>query len=206
MGIGVGSGEDRAVEAAKHAISSPLLETTIEGARRILINIKGGQDLTLQEVHEAAQTISEAAGTNPEDVYFGAVVSESVGDELRVTVIATGFEREQPSTPPIVARTAREAAAYELGGGRQAQRPGSHVASGAQPPRTPIRPGESPIAPVSVQEGSNVRATGPGASASGVGAVPPPRVVPIDPRPMPPTPPQREDELEVPTFLRKRKQ
>jgi cell division protein FtsZ len=91
MGIGVASGENRGIEAAKSAISSPLLEASIEGATGILLNISGGPDMGLFEVNEAAQVISDAADTDA-NVIFGAVIDESLGDQLRVTVIATGFD------------------------------------------------------------------------------------------------------------------
>lgn len=91
MGIGSARGENRAVEAARIAISSPLLETSIEGARGVLLNITGGPDLGLFEVNEAAEIISQAA--DPEaNIIFGAVIDENLEDEVRVTVIATGFD------------------------------------------------------------------------------------------------------------------
>lgn len=92
MGIGHGSGEKRAADAAKAAISSPLLETSIEGAKGVLLNISGGNNLGLYEVNEAAEIISAAA--DPEaNIIFGAVVDEKLGEEIRVTVIATGFDQ-----------------------------------------------------------------------------------------------------------------
>ncbi len=91
MGIGVAGGENRAVEAAKAAISSPLLEASVEGAMGILLNITGGADLGLFEVNEAAEIISSAADADC-NIIFGAVVDPSLGDEVRVTVIATGFD------------------------------------------------------------------------------------------------------------------
>ncbi|HHW02983.1 MAG TPA: cell division protein FtsZ [Thermoanaerobacterales bacterium] len=92
MGIGKGTGENRAVEAAKQAISSPLLETSIEGAKGVLMNITGGSNLGLLEVNEAAELISSAA--DPEaNIIFGAVIDEKMQDEIRITVIATGFEQ-----------------------------------------------------------------------------------------------------------------
>jgi len=91
MGIGKGSGENRAVEAAKQAISSPLLETTITGAKGVLLNITGGDNLGLFEVNEAAELVAEAADPDA-NIIFGAVVDENLKDELRITVIATGFE------------------------------------------------------------------------------------------------------------------
>ncbi len=91
MGIGVASGENRATEAASMAISSPLLETSIEGARGVLLNITGGSSLGLFEVNEAAEIIAQAA--DPEaNIIFGAVIDERMEEEVRVTVIATGFE------------------------------------------------------------------------------------------------------------------
>jgi cell division protein FtsZ len=92
MGIGVASGENRGVEAAKSAISSPLLESSIEGATGILLNISGGPDMGLFEVIEAAEIIANAADAEA-NVIFGAVIDESLGDQMRVTVIATGFDR-----------------------------------------------------------------------------------------------------------------
>jgi cell division protein FtsZ len=91
MGIGVAGGENRAVEAAKAAISSPLLEASVEGAMGILLNITGGSDLGLFEVNEAAEIISSAADADC-NIIFGAVVDPALGDEVRVTVIATGFD------------------------------------------------------------------------------------------------------------------
>ena len=90
MGIGTASGENRATEAARGAVSSPLLETSIEGATGILLNITGGPDIGLFEVNEAAEVVTGAADQNA-NVIFGAVIDDSMGDDVRVTVIATGF-------------------------------------------------------------------------------------------------------------------
>ncbi len=90
MGIGIGEGENRAVDAAKMAINSPLLETSIEGAKGILLNITGSSDLSLFEINEAAEIISEAA--DPEaNIIFGSVIDENLGDRVQITVVATGF-------------------------------------------------------------------------------------------------------------------
>lgn len=91
MGIGVASGDNRTVEAARAAISSPLLETSIDGARGVLLNITGGSDLGLFEVNEAADIVAEAADPDA-NIIFGAVIDDSLQDEVRVTVIATGFD------------------------------------------------------------------------------------------------------------------
>jgi cell division protein FtsZ len=92
MGIGYASGDGRAVQAARKAITSPLLEATIEGARGILLNIAGGPDLGLFEVNEAASIIQEIAHPDV-NLIFGNVIDEAMGDEVRITVIATGFDR-----------------------------------------------------------------------------------------------------------------
>jgi cell division protein FtsZ len=96
MGIGAASGENRAAEAAKNAISSPLLEQSVEGASGILLNITGGADLGLYEVNEAAEIIQIAAASDA-NIIFGAVIDEDFEDELSVVVIATGFDKRGPS-------------------------------------------------------------------------------------------------------------
>jgi cell division protein FtsZ len=95
MGIGFGSGDTRAADAAKNAISSPLLETTIDGARGILLNITGGPDLTLVEVNEAANLVREAANAHDDNLIFGTVIDERLQGEVKVTVVATGFTSER---------------------------------------------------------------------------------------------------------------
>jgi cell division protein FtsZ len=98
MGIGVAKGEDRAIEAAKKAISSPLLETSIDGAQGVLMNITGSSNLSLFEVQEAADIV--ASTTDQElNMIFGSIINESLTDEIMITVIATGFDdKESPST------------------------------------------------------------------------------------------------------------
>jgi cell division protein FtsZ len=91
MGIGVGSGENRAQTAARAAVSSPLLETSVEGARGILFNIIGGNDLTMAEVSQAAEVITQAADTDA-NIIFGATIDEKLVDQIRITVIAAGFD------------------------------------------------------------------------------------------------------------------
>ncbi|WP_374968795.1 cell division protein FtsZ [Terrabacter sp. BE26] len=96
MGIGSARGEDRAVQAAELAISSPLLEASIDGAHGVLLSIQGGSDLGLFEINEAARLVQEAA--HPEaNIIFGAVIDDALGDEVRVTVIAAGFDGGGPS-------------------------------------------------------------------------------------------------------------
>jgi cell division protein FtsZ len=112
MGIGSASGENRAAEAARSAVSSPLLEASIEGATGILLNVTGPADIGLFEVNEAAEVVTSAADQNA-NVIFGAVIDDAQGDEVRVTVIATGFgargrrrrRREDTLEPPIPSTT-----------------------------------------------------------------------------------------------------
>ena len=110
MGIGSARGEDRAVEAAEKAISSPLLEAGIDGAHGVLLSVSGGSDLGLFEIQEAAQRVSDAAHPDA-NIIFGAVIDDTLGDEVRVTVIAAGFDGgELPArrTPPTSSRRAEE--------------------------------------------------------------------------------------------------
>ena len=106
MGIGIASGEARMVEAAEKAIASPLLETNIDGARAVLINITGSSDMSILDINEAANKVMQAA--DPEaNIIFGAGVDENLGDEVRITVIATGFEKDAfPTKAPV--RKARQ--------------------------------------------------------------------------------------------------
>jgi cell division protein FtsZ len=106
MGIGQGSGEDRAEEAAKNAISSPLLESSIEGARGVLLSVSGPSDLTLHEVNKAADTITRVAHPDA-NIIFGAVVDDGLGEEVRVTVIAAGFDKLLASQPTFESRISR---------------------------------------------------------------------------------------------------
>lgn len=114
MGIGEASGDGRAAQAAQQAISSSLLETGIEGATSVLLNVTGGPDMTLAEVHEASRIVQEAAqGEEGADLTLGAVVDEKMEGSLRVTVLATGFEggKKPAARPAAPARGRSEAAA-----------------------------------------------------------------------------------------------
>jgi cell division protein FtsZ len=127
LGIGMGTGEHRTMEAAQHALDSPLLETSIEGAQSILLSITGGRDISLWEVNEAAKAVAEAA--HPEaNIIFGAMVDEKVEDQVWVTVVATGYgNRATPRrerTPDVAAadheprvRRTREKVGAAAGGG-----------------------------------------------------------------------------------------
>ena len=120
MGIGIGAGADRATEAAKSAISSPLLESSIDGAKGVLLSIAGPTDLSLHEVNAAADAITRVAHPDA-NIIFGAVVDDMLGEEVRVTVVAAGFDKvgavgRQPVREPALA-PARGARAH---GGRRA--------------------------------------------------------------------------------------
>ncbi|MET9799825.1 cell division protein FtsZ [Streptomyces sp. NPDC006368] len=184
MGIGSARGDDRAVAAAEMAISSPLLEASIDGARGVLLSISGGSDLGLFEINEAAQLVSEAA--HPEaNIIFGAVIDDALGDEVRVTVIAAGFDggqpparrdnilsasssakREEPAPPPRATEPSRSVGGLGT------------VPVREEPPAPPVEPApvasESPLSPVSPT------------------AVPPAR----------PYPDTSAEELDVPDFLK----
>jgi cell division protein FtsZ len=112
MGIGSARGDDRAVAAAETAISSPLLEASVDGARGVLLSVSGGSDLGLFEINEAARLVAEAA--HPEaNIIFGAVIDDALGDEVRVTVIAAGFEGGSMGPMRTPVRRADEAGGEE---------------------------------------------------------------------------------------------
>ena len=133
MGIGSARGDNRAVEAAEHAISSPLLEQSMDGARGVLLSIAGGSDLGLFEINEAAQLVTDAAHPDA-NIIFGAVIDDALGDEVRVTVIAAGFDSGTPSYKP--AETGQE-------GQRPRVRP-SRLS--ARAPGRPAQPAPTPAA------------------------------------------------------------
>jgi len=113
MGIGNARGDDRAIAAAETAISSPLLEASIDGARGVLLSVSGGSDLGLFEINEAARMVAESA--HPEaNIIFGAVIDDALGDEVRVTVIAAGFDGGQPGKPRVTSRKTDDLVAPEL--------------------------------------------------------------------------------------------
>jgi cell division protein FtsZ len=110
LGIGMGAGERRAIDAAEQAVASPLLETSMEGARSILLSITGGNDISLWEVNEAAKAVAEAAHPDA-NIIFGAMVDEKLDDQIWVTVVATGFGDSRPrrrDEEPFAARPRAE--------------------------------------------------------------------------------------------------
>jgi cell division protein FtsZ len=126
MGIGRGTGENRAQQAARKAMSSPMLETSMEGSRGVLLSIAGPANLTLHEVNAAAITISEHCDPDA-NVIFGAIIDDSLGDEMRVTVIAAGFEAERGRPLPRVTSTPASRTAPQA-----VPSPGSERSAGAE--------------------------------------------------------------------------
>ena len=110
MGIGIGSGEERVVEAARKAIYSPLLETNIDGAEDVIVNVTGGLDLTLTEAEEASEIVNQAAGQGV-NIWLGTSIDESMKDEIRVTVVATGVRQER--VEKVVGSPVKQAARRE---------------------------------------------------------------------------------------------
>ena len=118
MGIGAARGDGRALKAAEIAINSPLLEASMEGAQGVLMSIAGGSDLGLFEINEAASLVQDSA--HPEaNIIFGTVIDDSLGDEVRVTVIAAGFEATRPSRKPVVNPAAADQPGHRVGAGRR---------------------------------------------------------------------------------------
>ncbi|MFJ3583945.1 cell division protein FtsZ [Streptomyces sp. NPDC090127] len=181
MGIGSARGDDRAVAAAEMAISSPLLEASIDGARGVLLSISGGSDLGLFEINEAAQLVSEAA--HPEaNIIFGAVIDDALGDEVRVTVIAAGFDGGQPPARRDNVLSSASAKREEPAPApRSTERPLGGLGT--------VAPREEPAAP-----------SEPAPAASAESSLPPatPPVVP----PARPYPDTQAEELDVPDFLK----
>jgi cell division protein FtsZ len=214
MGIGSARGEDRAVQAAELAISSPLLEASIDGAHGVLLSIQGGSDLGLFEINEAARLVQEAA--HPEaNIIFGAVIDDALGDEVRVTVIAAGFDGGAPT------RRADDRALGTIQG-----RP---LPAGAPPSATPVQngsqspfPGSSPEPATSGSATSGLPAAGGNGSAGSAEtepdgprhAVPATEDAPVttehessSPEPARTPPPRtvtfdESDDLDVPDFLK----
>ncbi|MCQ4045714.1 cell division protein FtsZ [Streptantibioticus rubrisoli] len=194
MGIGSARGDDRAVAAAEMAISSPLLEASIDGARGVLLSISGGSDLGLFEINESAQLVSEAA--HPEaNIIFGAVIDDALGDEVRVTVIAAGFDGGQPPTK----NREKVLGSY---GGRDENAPSAPSAAsriGSQPTEPP-RPVFGGLGSVTPREPEPVREEKP---EPAVAAEAP--TAPLTPPQVPPARPYQDsqaEELDVPDFLK----
>jgi cell division protein FtsZ len=169
MGIGSARGDDRAVAAAEMAISSPLLEASIDGAHGVLLSIQGGSDLGLFEINEAAQLVSNSAAPDA-NIIFGAVIDDALGDEVRVTVIAAGFDEPQDTRP----RAGRLAVGGSAAPRASENSPSSLGMSASaptsvwRPPVTPERR-DTPAAPPPAVSVSG-SAAGPGGSGEGSGS------------------------------------
>ncbi len=186
MAVGKADGDDRARRAAEMAISSGLLDVTIDGARGILFNITGGTNLSLFEVNEAAAIIRESAHPDV-NIIFGAQIDENMGDEVRVTVIATGFEQSRVARKVEAQMPQRQSV--------QVQRPTQQPAQSTFQPRNTQQP---------VQQPSSM----PEPNAYQQPQQQPPAMQPPTQRPPQNEPPARvydEDDIDIPTFLRKRK-
>lgn len=207
MGIGSARGDDRAVQASELAISSPLLEASIDGAHGVLLSIQGGSDLGLFEIHEAARLVQEAA--HPEaNIIFGAVIDDALGDEVRVTVIAAGFdngntqqggtaERAVPASPrpPEVPARATETGTST---GQPAQQTAPAAPAAPAVPSTPQAAptqssGEEDPRPAHSPEPAPVEPVRPAHQQTGPVEVP--RVFEEESR-------RQEDDLDVPDFLK----
>jgi cell division protein FtsZ len=175
MGIGSSRGEDRAVAAAEAAISSPLLEASIEGAHGVLLSIAGGSDLGLFEINEAAQLVSESAHTDA-NIIFGAVIDDALGDEVRVTVIAAGFDGGMPKRREQAMNQARPQNKLPAAGGDVATQgiprstPAEAQAQAQQPANQPPPYGTPPASASADPAGQNTGNQGAGQAAGGQGS------------------------------------
>ncbi len=204
MGIGSARGEGRAVQAAQKAINSPLLEASMDGAHGVLLSIAGGSDLGLFEINEAASLVQEAAHEDA-NIIFGTVIDDSLGDEVRVTVIAAGFDSTPSVLPPTIDQRAARAAA--AGGFNGANGGGFNGGSGAgfaggQPAGRPQQPAQPQyVAPQQPRPPAPAYAA-PGAPA---GHYPPQGNVsaPHQPVRQGQRPVVEEDDVDVPSFMRR---
>ncbi len=190
MGIGSARGEGRSIKAAETAINSPLLEASMEGARGVLLSIAGGSDLGLFEINEAASLVQEAAHIDA-NIIFGTVIDDSLGDEVRVTVIAAGFDGGAPVKRPLEVQSA--IGRGNIGAGRagevgQSERPAAaaHAAAAPAEPVAPAAPA-APREPVGAPTGSSLPPLG----------SPAPRVVPVG------NEEGEDDDVDVPSFMRR---
>jgi cell division protein FtsZ len=152
MGIGSSRGDDRAVAAAEMAISSPLLEASIDGAHGVLLSIQGGSDLGLFEINEAAQLVANSAAVDA-NIIFGAVIDDALGDEVRVTVIAAGFDEQRQSRPASAARASRPS------GAAATAEPGAASGTSGTPSAPPAPPAAPPASAAAAEASPGFTAT-----------------------------------------------
>ncbi len=222
MGIGRGSGENRAAEAAKAAIASPLLEVSIDGAKGILFTITGGSNLAMFEVSEAAKVITQSTDPSAK-VIFGAIIDEVLKDEVKVTVIATGFEVRQPSgkknvlgSGSFTPRSYGESLETISFAGKHSSAPAAAQPTAPQPSRFNQEPPTYHPTPVAEEQPTAPSAPQPRQPNPTPAAVQPhvqpPNYAPVQSaRPQTPSAPTRvsppkteEEELEIPAFIRKK--
>jgi len=204
MGIGSARGEGRAVQAAQKAINSPLLEASMDGAHGVLLSIAGGSDLGLFEINEAASLVQEAAHEDA-NIIFGTVIDDSLGDEVRVTVIAAGFDSTPSVLPPTIdQRVARATAAGGFNGAAGGGFNGGF--NGSQPAARPPQPAQPQYtsAPPQAPRPATPAYAAPGAPA---GHYPPQGAVPSQHQSAvrPGTRPTNldDDDVDVPSFMRR---
>jgi cell division protein FtsZ len=231
MGIGSSRGDDRSVAAAEMAISSPLLEASIDGAHGVLLSIQGGSDLGLFEINEAAQLVSNSAAPEA-NIIFGAVIDDALGDEVRVTVIAAGFDeagnrRSRPSraTSSFAADTGSASSAadtYQPAAGPASQASADTWSAPVAENSTGAAAAELAPEPASTTDSADFTDAGESAGSGSVDTVPPPRSAqsePVTSRPRPDAAAaarvfdaattrrrsvvfEEDDELDVPDFLK----
>jgi cell division protein FtsZ len=169
MGIGSSRGDDRAVAAAEMAISSPLLEASIDGAHGVLLSIQGGSDLGLFEINEAAQLVSNSAAVDA-NIIFGAVIDDALGDEVRVTVIAAGFDEARHGRPPAGAVVSGSVVSSSTGSGSSGAAAASGPAAALGSTGTSPGDGQAPGSPAGngglAGNGSQAGSGGSGGSVS----------------------------------------
>ncbi|MEC3958450.1 cell division protein FtsZ [Nocardia sp. CDC153] len=199
MGIGSARGEGRSVKAAEAAINSPLLEASMDGAHGVLLSIAGGSDLGLFEINEAASLVQEAAHIEA-NIIFGTVIDDSLGDEVRVTVIAAGFDGNGPSRriEPSVSRFSSTASTTSSASAGSVSRTSEYSSTRAAEPTRPVEPPPAPAAPAPAP----VAERGPAPSYS----APRPSVDPTiggNPRGHIQPPDADDDDVDVPSFMRR---
>ncbi len=196
MGIGSSRGEGRAVTAAQKAINSPLLEASMDGAHGVLLSIAGGSDLGLFEINEAASLVQEAAHEDA-NIIFGTVIDDSLGDEVRVTVIAAGFDSTPSTLPPLTRGAEGRGQGQARPNQAQADRPEVDQFEQAPQGQGTEQHGVRYDPPVPV--GASASNGHPNGHGQGYQQRPEPQRQASAPRPMP----FEDDDVDVPPFMRR---
>jgi cell division protein FtsZ len=204
MGIGSARGDNRALLAAEQAIASPLLEASMEGAHGVLLSISGGSDLGLFEINEAASLVSDAAHADA-NIIFGAVIDDALGDEVRVTVIAAGFDSGRPSSRKDAGAAVPGGAPGAAPAGLPPYRRPLNVPvvpqAVGQRPASPQQPAAAPAADAGTPAPAPARASVPPAGG-GITVPPLPPIPGSVPGRRPLSNEDFEEELDIPEFLR----